>query len=64
MNDPEYMPHLKARIAGSERYHFLIEGQDGDPLSMAHIKARFECRGLKSHSSTWVHGVRKVFIAL
>ena len=28
MNDPEYEPHLKARTAGSESVHFLIEGKD------------------------------------
>ena len=28
MNDPEYIPHLKARIAGSESHHFLLEGKD------------------------------------
>lgn len=28
MNDPEYMPHLKARTAGSESFHYLIEGKD------------------------------------
>ena len=28
MNDPEYKPHLEARTAGSESYHFLIEGKD------------------------------------
>ena len=28
MNDPEYKPHLKARTAGSESYHFVIEGKD------------------------------------
>ncbi|MBK20178.1 MAG: hypothetical protein CMM52_15205 [Rhodospirillaceae bacterium] len=28
MNDPEYMPHLKARAAGSISHHFLIEGKD------------------------------------
>ncbi len=28
MNDPEYMPHLQARTAGSNSYHFLIEGKD------------------------------------
>ena len=28
MNDPEYVPHLKARTAGSTSHHFLIEGKD------------------------------------
>lgn len=28
MNDPAYQPHLKARTAGSESHHFLIEGKD------------------------------------
>jgi uncharacterized protein (DUF1330 family) len=28
MNDPEYAPHLKARMNGSISYHFLIEGKD------------------------------------
>ncbi len=28
MNDPAYAPHLKARIAGSDSHHFLIEGKD------------------------------------
>ncbi|WP_298986493.1 DUF1330 domain-containing protein [uncultured Roseibium sp.] len=28
MNDPEYVPHLKARTAGSESFHFLIQGKD------------------------------------
>ncbi|MEM1267628.1 MAG: DUF1330 domain-containing protein [Pseudomonadota bacterium] len=28
MNDPAYKPHLDARTAGSESFHFLIEGQD------------------------------------
>lgn len=28
MNDPDYVPHLKARTAGSESYHFLIEAKD------------------------------------
>ena len=28
MNDPEYVPHLKARTAGSHSFHFLIEGKD------------------------------------
>lgn len=28
MNDPEYAPHLKARTAGSQSFHFLIEGKD------------------------------------
>lgn len=28
MNDPEYVPHLKARTKGSESHHFLIEGKD------------------------------------
>ncbi|MCG8492933.1 MAG: DUF1330 domain-containing protein [Sneathiellales bacterium] len=28
MNDPDYKPHLEARTAGSESYHFIIEGKD------------------------------------
>lgn len=28
MNDPEYVPHLKARTDGSDSVHFLIEGKD------------------------------------
>ena len=28
MNDPDYAPHLKARTAGSNSEHFLIEGKD------------------------------------
>lgn len=28
MNDPGYVPHLKARTEGSESHHFLIEGKD------------------------------------
>lgn len=28
MNDPAYAPHLKARTAGSNSRHFLIEGKD------------------------------------
>jgi len=28
MSDPEYVPHLKARTAGSVSHHFLIEGKD------------------------------------
>lgn len=28
MKDPEYKPHLEARTAGSESYHFVIEGKD------------------------------------
>jgi uncharacterized protein (DUF1330 family) len=28
MNDPEYVPHLKERTAGSKSFHFLIEGKD------------------------------------
>jgi len=28
MNDPEYKPHLDARTAGSESFHFVIEGKD------------------------------------
>ena len=28
MNDPEYVPHLKARTAGSKSNHFLIEAKD------------------------------------
>ncbi|MEO0393289.1 MAG: DUF1330 domain-containing protein [Pseudomonadota bacterium] len=28
MDDPDYKQHLEARTAGSESYHFLIEGKD------------------------------------
>ena len=28
MGDPAYVPHLKARTAGSNSHHFLIQGQD------------------------------------
>ena len=28
MRDPAYVPHLKARTAGSISHHFLIEGKD------------------------------------
>lgn len=28
MNDPEYVPHLKARTAGSVSNHYLIEAKD------------------------------------
>lgn len=28
MQDARYLPHLKARTAGSESFHFLIEGKD------------------------------------
>ena len=28
MSDPAYVPHLKARTAGSNSHHFLIEGKD------------------------------------
>lgn len=28
MNDSEYEPHLKARLAGSISHHFLVEGTD------------------------------------
>ncbi|WED23724.1 DUF1330 domain-containing protein [Vibrio sp. JC009] len=28
MNDPEYVPHLNARSAGSISHHALIEGKD------------------------------------
>ncbi|MEM7216092.1 MAG: DUF1330 domain-containing protein [Pseudomonadota bacterium] len=28
MKDPEYVPHLEARTAGSTSYHFLIEAKD------------------------------------
>lgn len=28
MSDPEYVPHLEARTAGSKSLHFLVEGQD------------------------------------
>ena len=27
-NDPEYAPHLKARLGNSDSVHFLIEGTD------------------------------------
>lgn len=27
-SDPEYAPHLKARLANSESHHFLIAAQD------------------------------------
>lgn len=27
-NDADYLPHLKARLAGSVSQHFLIEGKD------------------------------------
>ncbi|SNT73942.1 DUF1330 domain-containing protein [Paracoccus seriniphilus] len=27
-NDPEYKPHLEARLKGSTSYHFVFEGQD------------------------------------
>ena len=27
MNDPEYVPHLKARTSGSVSNHYLIEGK-------------------------------------
>lgn len=27
-NDPEYQPHLKARLANSDSFHFLIAGKD------------------------------------
>lgn len=28
MNDAEYAPHLAARTAGSNSFHYLIEGKD------------------------------------
>lgn len=28
MKDPEYKPQLAARTAGSESYHFVVEGKD------------------------------------
>tara|TARA_R110002126_G_scaffold291799_1_gene458927 strand:+ start:34069 stop:34371 length:303 start_codon:yes stop_codon:yes gene_type:complete len=28
MADPDYVPHLKARTAGSDSVHFLIEAKD------------------------------------
>ena len=28
MEDPDYVPYLKARTAGSVSHHFLIEGKD------------------------------------
>ena len=28
MNDPEYVPHLKARTEGSVSHHYLIEAKD------------------------------------
>lgn len=28
MNDPDYKPHLDARTAGSDSYHFVIEAKD------------------------------------
>lgn len=28
MADPEYVPHLESRTAGSVSFHFLIEGKD------------------------------------
>ncbi|MGR5108967.1 DUF1330 domain-containing protein [Vibrio jasicida] len=28
MNDPDYIPHLKARTEGSVSNHYLIEGND------------------------------------
>lgn len=28
MSDPAYLPHLKARTAGSNSHHFLIEAKD------------------------------------
>lgn len=28
MNDPAYIPHLDARTAGSESFHYLIEAKD------------------------------------
>jgi hypothetical protein len=28
MKDADYAPHLAARTAGSDSFHFLIEGKD------------------------------------
>ena len=28
MSDPEYVPHLKARTAGSVSHHYLVEAKD------------------------------------
>ena len=28
MEDPEYAPHLQARTAGSQSFHFLVEAKD------------------------------------
>ena len=28
MNDPEYLPFLESRLAGSKSHHFLIDGND------------------------------------
>ncbi|WP_394751041.1 DUF1330 domain-containing protein [Spongiimicrobium salis] len=28
MEDPEYAPHLKARTAGSNSHHYLVEAKD------------------------------------
>ena len=28
MNDPGYVPHLKARTAGSQSFHYLIDATD------------------------------------
>ena len=28
MGDPDYAPHFKARTAGSNSHHFLVEGKD------------------------------------
>ncbi|MEM8499699.1 MAG: DUF1330 domain-containing protein [Pseudomonadota bacterium] len=28
MQDPEYVPHLEARTAGSTSFHFLVEAKD------------------------------------
>lgn len=28
MQDPGYVPHLKARTAGSQSFHFLVEAKD------------------------------------
>lgn len=28
MKDPEYVPHLEARTAGSDSFHFLVEAKD------------------------------------
>ncbi|MEM6637318.1 MAG: DUF1330 domain-containing protein [Pseudomonadota bacterium] len=28
MSDPDYLPHLEARTAGSESFHFIVEAKD------------------------------------